>query len=53
MRLRVFLYLLLRDHVSFGVAEKIMADVERAGIDPIMSENLQDQYAVKLADRLR
>jgi hypothetical protein len=58
-KLQVFLYLLIRDGVPFGVIERILKDVEMcrdsgAGLlkEPVFSENLMAAYASKLADRL-
>lgn len=54
-KLHTFLYLLLRDKMTFGEVEKIMEDVEKLeanGNTPVFSEKTQSLYAWDLAKRL-
>jgi hypothetical protein len=50
-----FLYLMIRDHVSFGAVEMALAQAEKAARNPggvKYSESLQSKYCVTLAKRL-
>ena len=52
--LTLFLYLLLRDRLSFGAVEDLMMQAERAclGGEVVFSEETQHAYALDLAQRL-
>lgn len=53
-RLQAVLYLLLRDEVSFGKMERIVADMEASGNEDkfLFSESTQATYAYKMAKRI-
>jgi hypothetical protein len=51
-RLEVFLYLLLRDHLPSGVAERIMLDVDKASTAPSFSNPHTAAHAAEIAHRL-
>lgn len=56
-RLEVFLYLLLREHITFGVLETIILATKkerRPGVDRwSMTEKVQAEYAAQVAKELR
>lgn len=55
--LQMFLYVVMRDHMSFGKLEEIIEDLEKlpaaAAKTVNFSEPLMGAYAKKLADKLR
>lgn len=58
-RLKLFIYLLLRDRMPFGAIEKVMEDLKKVEeqarakhLDVKYSEPLQEEYAEVIATRL-
>lgn len=53
MKLQAFLYLLLRDHLTFGAVEKILKDLDRMDDGAITFEDANlDAYTKSLVARL-